>query len=514
MKPDKILLINTIPSSLKGVKKTANFPINILSIGTWIMKKSNFKVRIIDCLVEDNYEEIIKNELSKKDILLIGISVMSSCVPNALEITRLIKKFSPETKIIWGGIHCRLYPEQTIQHHLIDFVCCGEGEKPLLNLAKCLYSGKPYKDIKGILYKEKEKIIKTPEDDFIDLNEIGMMNYSLLNPQVFNKKRAILLTSRGCPHRCTFCINVAIKNRRWRFLTAENVVKEVEYLIRNYGVKIIVFNDESFFVNRDRTEKILDMLLKKKLFLKYAGAARADYFSKGLITPDMLKKMKKLGFYDIGIGYEFGSQKMLDFIKKDITTKDQLTAAKMLAESDIGATFSFMTAFPNETKKDTLETIRLIRKISLMNPGITFVEDNGKIIQWDDKARVNGPQLYRPYPGGELYNYLVEKYKWNTPKKLEDWEKYFQENTRYKIEDYPWIKNPNFYAALQFYIKNGKSNFSIFISRLKMPYPLKLKILLILFYPFARIRMLLNRFEFPFEYVIGNKLGFIKNFEI
>jgi radical SAM superfamily enzyme YgiQ (UPF0313 family) len=205
---------------------------------------------------------------------------------------------------------------------------------------------------------------------------------------------------------------------------------------------------------------------------------------------------------------------MLDFVKKDVTTKDQETTVKMLKEADIGATYSFMTGFPNETRKDTLATANLIKKISKKIQELTVTEENGKIIQWDDKARVNGPQPYRPYPGGEMFDHIVENYNWRTPKDLEGWESYFRENTRYKIEDYPWIKKPNYYAALQFYLKNGKSNLSVFLKRLKMPYPLKLRIMLFLFYPFAKIRTILNFYDFPFEYMLGKKLGLLSSFEI
>ncbi len=509
----KILLINTIPSSLGKGSESSNVPAGLLAIGSWITKNSDFNVRLIDCLSEKDYLGVIKKELKEGDVFLVGLSVMTFCIPNALEITRMIKKINPKIKIIWGGVHIRLYPEQTINHPLIDFIAYNEGEKPMLNLAKCLAEGKSYKKVKGIMYKENGKIIKTPPEEFLDLNEIGVLNYDLLNKSVFDGKVITMWTSRGCPHRCTFCINFITKNSKWRALTPENVVKEVEVLYRKYGVKVINFSDECFFVSKDRAEKIIDFLMGKKLDLKFNANIRADYFTKGIVTPEILKKMKKCGFFNLGLSPEFGSQKMRDFIKKDVNEKDIFNAVRMVKKAGISATYGFMTGFPTETKKDTLATVNMAKKIYNLNKGITVIKEGNRVYTWREKSRISGPEIYRPYPGGELYNYLVEKYHWSSPESLEGWEKYFRENTRYRIEDYTWLElKPEYYAALQLYVKAGRLDFKTFLRRMVLPYPLKWKIISALFYPFAKIRMSMNFFDFPFEYVIGKKMGLMNIF--
>lgn len=507
---NKILLINTIPAPLEGEIIESNISPGLLSIGTWLIKKSNFQVKMIDCLVEKNYLEMIKKEIKEGEVFLVGLSVMTFCIPNALEITRLIKNIAPQIKIIWGGIHIKLYPEQTIAHPLIDFIAYNEGEKPMLNLANCLANKKPYNKVKGIMYKKNGKIIKTPPEDFLDLNELGIPDYTLLNPVVFNKKIISIQTSRGCPHRCTFCINFVTKNNKWRYLTAENVIKEIEFLYKKYHVKIIDFKDECFFVNKERTEKIVDILLKKNFNLSFIGNIRADYFTKGLINQEILNKMKTAKFYNLGLSPEFGSQRMRDFIKKDITEKDIFTAVNMLKKAGIGATYAFMTGFPKETKEDTLATVKLAQKIYNLNKGMNIIKEGDRVYIWREKNRISGPEIYRPYPGGELYEYIVQKYNWSSPETLEDWEEYFKKNTRYRIEDYPWLQlKPDYYAALQLYIKAGRLDLPTFLKRLTLPYPIKLKISSAIFYPFAKLRMIFNFFDFPFEYLLGKKFGLL-----
>jgi anaerobic magnesium-protoporphyrin IX monomethyl ester cyclase len=515
MKRNKILLINTVPASLEGIKRPNNFPHGLLAIGTWISKKSNFEVKLIDCLFyEQDYKERIKKEIQKGDVLMAGLSVMSSCTPNALELTRLIKKLDPEIKTMWGGVHCLLYPEQTAKHNSIDFVAYAEGEKPMLNLANCLSKKKSFSKVKGIIYKKDGKTVRTLPEEFMDLNELGMLNYDLLDKDVFKPKRTNIMTSRGCPYRCTFCINVVTKNRKWRWMTADNVIKQIKYLIKNHNIKVLSLADECFFINKQRSEEVLDLLIKNNIKLRITGNARANFFTNGLITQETIKKMKKVGFYNVSFGIEFGSDKMRNFIKKDISEEDVIAAVTMLKKEGIGGTYSFMTAFPTETKKDTMATVKLIKKMYAINKGMIVLKgDDGSIYEWREKVRIAGPQVYRPYPGGELYDYVTSHYDWQVPKTLEGWEKYFKDNTRYQLEDYPWIKKPNFYAALQFYVKNGKTDFSTFLKRVSLPYSLKDKFLMVAFYPFAKFRMAFNFFEFPIEYIVGKKLGILDKME-
>ena len=108
----------------------------------------------------------------------------------------------------------------------------------------------------------------------------------------------------------------------------------------------------------------------------------------------------------------------------------------------------------------------------------------------------------------------MKKYNWTSPDSIEKWEKYFEDNLSYNTDDFPWLHlKPNYYKALHLYIKSGKSDLLTFLRRLTMPYPLKLKIASAIFYPFAKIRTSLNLFDFPFEYLIGRKLGLLKHFD-
>jgi radical SAM superfamily enzyme YgiQ (UPF0313 family) len=205
---------------------------------------------------------------------------------------------------------------------------------------------------------------------------------------------------------------------------------------------------------------------------------------------------------------------MIERLKKDITKEDVLLSIKYLKKYGIGATYSFMVGLPGESKDDLLQTIDFIKQISKEYTGFTVFKRKGsKHTIQTPNLYINGPQVFRPYPGGELYEYIVKEHNWKMPKKLEEWGEYFDKFNRYRVEDYPWVQNPKMISALQFYLSSGRLVFKDFLSKIFAPYPLHLRLAFALFYPFARIRTLLNFYRLPFEYLLVKQLGLIDRFE-
>ncbi|MBI2564751.1 B12-binding domain-containing radical SAM protein [Candidatus Woesearchaeota archaeon] len=508
----KILLINPVPASLSPGGAYNNTPLGLMAISSYLFENTPHKIRLIDCLMEETYLDLLKKELTD-DVLIVGLSVMSAQVPEAIKISRLIRQLAPQAKIVWGGVHCKLYTQKTAIHPLIDVVIQLEGEMAMMDLIYYFGNNLPLNpSIKNIAYKNKSgEVVITPRAEFFDMNKLPLIHYELLNPKVLEKKSMNINTSRGCPHRCTFCINVVTKDLKYRPMSPERVVQQIEHLINNYDTQQIYFRDENFFVNSARAEKIFDLLIEKGIKRDFRFTCRADYFRKGIVHERLLEKMKKCGVYHFCFGIESGSETVLKKLKKDITKDDVILAVNMLKKYGIGGSFSFMTALPEESMEEVMETVNFIKEITRLYPGF-MVSYNGKKIA-HPYINVNGPQVFRPYPGGELYETVVKKYKWEEPNTLEEWELYFTQETRYTIEDYPWVKKPKMFAALQFYVGAGRYNFKGFIEKITAPYPLKLKISFFLIYWTSRLRMLLNYFDFPFEYYLGKKLGIITRYE-
>jgi len=482
----KIILINPFldpPFTLTKDKYT--IPLGPLYVGSYL-KQNGHDVKVIDANNYDNPDRIfrfIKKEMNKT--LCIGISAMTAQLPNALKICKYIKNLDSSIPIIFGGVHSTLHPKQTIENEYIDYAVIKEGEESFLNLIKSIESGKNPKNINGIAFKKgRDYFITKSSSKLIDLNKLSV-DYNLLNivKKMGIKKIAKFIdipyqTSRGCPHRCSFCINTVTKNRIYRYRKPDLVLDDVERLVES-GVKNIFFMDENFFANPKRVKEIVQVIKDRKIEFRWFGNIRADYFRKNYIDHSLLKQIKGSGCTRVSIGTESGSQKILDMIKKDIKIADVLRSAKMLNKVGINCNYSFMIGLPEETFEDMKKTILLISKIKKIIP----------------KCRFLGPQIYRPYPGSELYKKCLS-YGLTEPDSLEGWAKKIENDLKTTHpEDYPWLKVPmDIIDCFTFYSLIGFSNLS---NNIKYK-PLKI------IQKIARLRCENSFFEFPIEKKIFN----------
>jgi len=312
-------------------------------------------------------------------------------------------------------------------------------------LFKSLKNNLPIKSIKGITYQKNGRIYSTEERNPLDLDELPPLNFKLLeyvkeNPNISKiakeKRNGMpVITSRGCPHRCTFCINTALKEK-FRCRSADLILKDFQ-IYAEQGINKLFIVDECFFANRE-TIKILKGMADLKL--QWHTTLRVDYFRENFVNKEVLNLVKKSGCVMLAVGAESGSQKILDMLKKDIKVEDIIRSAQMLAKAEIPANYSFMIGLPNETEEDIYKTLKLIVKISEIYP----------------KIEIYGPQIYRPYPGSELYESVRDMLDF--PKTLEEWEDtrlLFGERSNFPC-NYPWLTLPEGeIKKLRFYGSNA-----------------------------------------------------------
>jgi len=435
----EVLLVN--PSFCqKGFEFYQNVPPDLVELGSYLISKG-IKVKLADCSVRNEYLDYVK-ELGK-NVVLVGIGVMNAQINSAFEITEAIRSVNPKVRFVWGGPQATLYPEQTLRHEYVDFIIKGEGEEPLYNLYLALKNNTSFENISGLGFKKQGKLIINKQPLLIDVNKLPSPDWSLISEEMLDKFRHNntqmyfpISTSRGCPHRCTFCINV-VTNNKWRGKNSEKVISEISYAYHKLGISKIRIRDELFFVDPRRVKAILKGLIENNVKIRWQANSKADYFRRGLMDAELLELMQKTNCEEINIGAESGSQRMLDMIKKDGTVEDILTTAKTLEKYGIKGLYSFMIGLPHETKKEMIETIKIIKKIKKLN-------SNSSIL---------GPQPYRPYPGGEMFEEAV-KLGWKAPEELEDWPRLYSEMEFSPTSKYfPWINDPVFVDYLLLYTK-------------------------------------------------------------
>lgn len=443
----KVLLVNP---RLADEVSIFNIPVSLLYLGSWLVH-NGYEVCILDALHFKDMPTLFQrmdSELS--GVLCVGLSVMSSQLSNALQISKFVRQYDSSIPIIWGGVHPTLYPEMVARHELVDFAVKGEGEVTLTELLEAIEHGNLQPDnIKGLAFKAGDGVVATPNRELLDVNKMPPIRWELIaDLKADSSLREIadlseyglpLLTSRGCPYRCTFCIN-SVTGLKYRHCDTSLVLENVRAILA-LGANRICFMDELFFADKKRVKEFLDGVEKEGLRFSWYASSRADYFKPDYLgSEDLLLRIKKAGCDAMSMGAESGSQRILDLLIKGITVEDTLNAARLLHKVGIVATYSFMIGLPREKVEDYKKTLELIKEIR----------------EIDDSVIINGPQVYRPYPGSKLYQQCLSQ-GFKEPNSLEEWgsSPYVQleiSSSQYKKSLYPWVEYSGDLTNLVFYV--------------------------------------------------------------
>jgi len=349
------------------------------------------------------YDDGLRNNASLEDVLkeykpdLVGVTSFSYCYDYAIDCIQRAKK-SFNMPIVLGGPHVSVAKGSVFNDSPIDFAIKREGEYCLVQLIKALEQDKEnFSQIKNLLWKNNGVVIENQDMPFIEnLDELPFPDYSLfrVNEYINTKmKSTALITSRGCPYRCTYCSTLLSMGRRFRKRSAENVFSEIK-LRHDEGYRSFDINDDCFSLDLDRAHKICDLVINSDLkveFQCYSGL-RVDK-----TNPELLKKLKLAGFYFLAFGCESGNQQVLNNIKKAITLDQVRNVVKWSKEAGIDCVVNFIIGHPTESYEQALDTLRFAKSLDC-----NFVNFSNLI----------------PYPGTEAYawaekngHFLVDKDK-------------------------------------------------------------------------------------------------------
>ena len=201
----------------------------VLSVATPV-SRAGYEVQILDQRIEPQWRRVLETALAG-GLLCVGVSSMTGPqLRHALEVSRLVKEHG-DIPVVWGGIHPSLLPEQTLENEYIDIVVQGEGEETFLELVQALAGRTSLQSVRGIWYKDNGHIRQTDARPVLDLNTQPPLAYDLIESRKYIRvmsgvEHLNFFTSRGCPHRYTFCFNTPFNNQSWRALAEQRDVQD------------------------------------------------------------------------------------------------------------------------------------------------------------------------------------------------------------------------------------------------------------------------------------------------
>ena len=365
MKVKKVALVNPFPYYAKEYVASILPPVGLAYLAA-VLRERDIECIIIDAQILRMRNDDVIKRLSNFDPDMIGLTSNIVSARACIELSKTIKEQLNKPVVI-GGPYASIMVGKTLTSSGAFCIIRGEGEDTVVDLINNLDS---LSKVRGISYVSKGKVKHNPDRELIkNLDSLPFPAYDLLpNLKLYRSRSrrspsAPILTSRGCPYGCIYC-SKTVFGRIFRFRSAENVIKEIEMLVNDFGVKQIDILDDNFTLIRENAERVFDMIIEKKIkiAINLQSGIRVE-----TLTQDFVKKMKRAGVFKTGIGIESGEDRILKIIKKSSDLKKINQAIRWFRSEGIIVYGFFMIGLPYETKADVKKTIKFAK---MVNPHI------------------------------------------------------------------------------------------------------------------------------------------------
>ncbi len=345
-----------------------------LSYAAGTVEADGNEIQLIDSPAMDLNLEATLAGIRKFSPELLVVSTSTPSILNDLQVVKTLKSVF-QVPVAIMGTHASAEPLESLENEpALDYCIIGEADYTARNLVRFLRGDiANIKDIAGLAFRnEKGEIDFQPEGPKIEnLNALPWVSktyrkylYSCykryfyganLNPIV------VILTGRGCPHRCSYCVVPQTLNGHvFRKRSPEDVVNEMEYILENFDdLGEIFFEDDTFTADHGHVRAICELILARKLKVTWSCNARAD------VPADLLKLMKKSGCRELCVGFESASAEVLQKIHKGVKNTDRAVAfTRDARQAGLLVHGCFMVGNPGDTQKTMRDTLEYAKKLN------------------------------------------------------------------------------------------------------------------------------------------------------
>lgn len=322
------------------------------------------EVKIFDYIVTKYTHEKLVRELQIFRPQIVGVTSVTMNFPIALDIVRTVKSFDESILTVMGGPHVSFDVFSSLQaHSAIDVIVMGEAEHTIPELVECVRGKMSFEQVKGIAFRRDDLIIYNGWRKFIeDLDSLPIPARHLLP---LSRYQALgypvsVITGRGCPYGCIFCLGGRIMGRKVRLRSPRKIVDEIEEIL-SYGMTRINIADDLFTSSKQKVKALCREIKERRVTFSWSAFARVD-----TVDAEMLTWMREAGCDSVSFGIESGNAEMLKRIGKGITLEDVRRAVRFTKEVGIIAHASFMVGLPGESLETLRETSNFAQSLGIM----------------------------------------------------------------------------------------------------------------------------------------------------
>ncbi len=378
---------NTIQSEVpKAVAAENNSypPLALLALGTWLRQHCTHEVAVIDAQMEDLDYPALTRRIQEWEADVVGITAFTVELVDVVRTVRAARAAHSVRHVVLGGPHCNDFPAEARDLAGVSAVVRGEGQQPLKALLDAWEAGKEARGIPGVMVHADD-----PVPEHVLLSD-DLDSYPVLDRTLIDYKRycglmvgggvfTTVVTSRGCPHRCSFCNTPRLK---FHSASPGHICDELEACIA-LDIRDIYFVDDTFNVTNQRVHALCDEILARGLKVSWTVRMRVNGVDRALV-----QKMKDAGCSRIQFGVEQGTAQGLQRLRKGVTLEEVERAFSICHQLGMPTVAYFMIGTP--TERTRLDVLRTVRYAIRLRPDFVMIN------------------VLTPFPGTPLFDEGVE----------------------------------------------------------------------------------------------------------
>lgn len=336
------------------------------------LRQKNHQVKLFVYQVNQETQALLEEiKLFKPEF--IGFTTFIESLANILGVCQLIKNIDKSISIVFGGHAAAQEAESILEaNECVDYIVQGEGEITLCELLDSYDNPIRLKEVSGIVYRLEDKTIRfnQPRESISDLDSLPFPARDIYKEAAVKSPIALLSTSRGCLGHCSFCSYSSKRNAGtavWRGRNPDNVVDEIEYLVKEYGMNTFFITDVTYEdpgpKGKKRIEAIAREIIKRNLDISYEVHMRAENWTEK--EQPLLELLFESGLESVVVGIESGSVGALKVYSKIATPQDNVRIVKLLKNAHISLEYGFIMFQPYTTIEECYDNIRFFENTGL-----------------------------------------------------------------------------------------------------------------------------------------------------